>query len=79
VYFSAYRPYYSSTIDIVKVDEQVACRIDHYQTADQVHVSVFAKKTDKERSIVKFEAESVRRPWIEIMLLIVLTPTPGAS
>ncbi|KAH8829507.1 chord-domain-containing protein [Flagelloscypha sp. PMI_526] len=41
------------------VDEQVACRIDHYQTADQVHVSVFAKKTDKERSIVKFEAESV--------------------
>lgn len=31
------------------------CRIDHYQTPDQVHVSVFAKKVDKERSSVLFE------------------------
>jgi len=30
------------------------CRVDHYQTVDKVHVSIFAKKVDKERSTVKF-------------------------
>ncbi|TFY55840.1 hypothetical protein EVJ58_g7994 [Rhodofomes roseus] len=31
------------------------CRVDHYQTPADVHVSVFAKQADKERSIVKIE------------------------
>ncbi|OCH86557.1 chord-domain-containing protein [Obba rivulosa] len=31
------------------------CRIDHYQTPSEVHVSVFAKQVDKERSTVKIE------------------------
>jgi len=42
-----------------KAVEQVDCRIDHYQTPDQVHVSVFAKKVDKERSSVQFEDTKV--------------------
>ncbi|KAH9484143.1 Cysteine and histidine-rich domain-containing protein [Psilocybe cubensis] len=36
-------------------EEQVTCRIDHYQTPSQVHVSIFAKQVDKERSTVTFE------------------------
>ena len=39
----------------------VDCRIDHYQTLTEVHVSVFAKKADKELSRVKFEESKVRR------------------
>lgn len=35
------------------------CRIDHYQTPQNVNVSVFAKQTDKEKSVVKFEEEQV--------------------
>lgn len=35
------------------------CRIDHYQTPQDVNVSVFAKQTDKEKSVVKFEEEQV--------------------
>lgn len=35
------------------------CRIDHYQTIDRVHVSIFAKKADKERSQVTFEENQV--------------------
>lgn len=35
------------------------CRVDHYQTVDKVHVSIFAKKVDKERSTVKFEETQV--------------------
>ncbi|PPR08088.1 hypothetical protein CVT24_010549 [Panaeolus cyanescens] len=42
------------------VEEEVNCRIDHYQTPGQVHVSVFAKKVDKERSTVEFRDEEVR-------------------
>ncbi|KAJ3508026.1 hypothetical protein NLJ89_g5980 [Agrocybe chaxingu] len=38
-----------------KTVEQVNCRIDHYQTPDRVHVSVFAKQIDKTRSTVQFE------------------------
>lgn len=35
------------------------CRIDHYQTQDQVHVSVFARQVDKERSTVNFDENEV--------------------
>ncbi|GAA5900309.1 cysteine and histidine-rich domain-containing protein [Sporobolomyces salmoneus] len=41
------------------VEEQVECRIDHYQTPRQVIVSVFGKNADKEKSSVKFENESM--------------------
>ncbi|KAF9458673.1 HSP20-like chaperone [Collybia nuda] len=40
------------TKDIAEV--MTDCRVDHYQTVDKVHVSIFAKKVDKERSTVKF-------------------------
>ncbi|KAL0947420.1 hypothetical protein HGRIS_013531 [Hohenbuehelia grisea] len=40
-------------------EEMTDCRVDHYQTVDQVHVSVFAKKVDKERSTVQFKEEQV--------------------
>jgi len=42
-----------------KTEEQVDCRIDHYQTPQQVHVSIFAKKADKERSSIKFESNKI--------------------
>jgi len=42
-----------------KAEEQVVCRIDHYQTPDQVHVSVFAKQVDQDRSTVQFESAKV--------------------
>ncbi|KAF9049317.1 chord-domain-containing protein [Hymenopellis radicata] len=35
------------------------CRIEHYQTIDKVHVSIYAKKTDKERTTITFEDEKV--------------------
>ncbi|KAH7929796.1 chord-domain-containing protein [Leucogyrophana mollusca] len=35
------------------------CRVDHYQTPREVHVSVFAKQADKERSTVKIEEAQV--------------------
>ncbi|PCH38141.1 chord-domain-containing protein [Wolfiporia cocos MD-104 SS10] len=35
------------------------CRIDHYQTPTEVHVSVFAKKADQERSSVKIEETAI--------------------
>ncbi|GAA5947278.1 hypothetical protein JCM3765_001602 [Sporobolomyces pararoseus] len=41
------------------VEEQVECRIDHYQTPRQVIVSVFGKQADKEKSAVTFETESM--------------------
>ncbi|KAL1710044.1 HSP20-like chaperone [Schizophyllum commune] len=41
------------------VEEQTDCRVDHYQTAEKVYVSVFGKKADKEKSSVKFEPEKV--------------------
>ncbi|KAF8630413.1 hypothetical protein AX15_002964 [Amanita polypyramis BW_CC] len=40
-------------------EEMATCRIDHYQTPTEVYVSVFAKKADQERSVVKFEQHSV--------------------
>lgn len=40
--------------------EQFAeCRVDHYQTPNEVHVSVFAKQADKERSQVTVEETQV--------------------
>lgn len=41
------------------VEELVKARVDHYQTLDKVHVSVFAKKVDASSSEVKFEDEKV--------------------
>jgi len=43
-----------------KIDEYVDCRIDHYQTPTQVHVSIFAKQVDKDRSSVQFEVSTVK-------------------
>lgn len=35
------------------------CRIDHYQTPAEVHVSVFAKQVDKTKSTVRIEQSQV--------------------
>ncbi|KAJ6608592.1 HSP20-like chaperone [Mycena sp. CBHHK59/15] len=43
----------------VETEEMTTCRMDHYQTVDWVHVSIFAKKADKERSQVKFEETQI--------------------
>ncbi|THV07933.1 chord-domain-containing protein [Dendrothele bispora CBS 962.96] len=43
----------------VSAEELTTCRIDHYQTVDKIHVSVFAKQVDKEKSTVSFEEEKV--------------------
>lgn len=51
--------YLSLTHANVQTEEFTSCRIDHYQTVDQVHVSVFAKQVDKERSSVKFQEQAV--------------------
>ncbi|KAF8516925.1 chord-domain-containing protein [Hysterangium stoloniferum] len=40
-------------------EELVTCRIDHYQTPSQVHVSVFAKQTDKAASVIQLEDSKV--------------------
>ncbi|WVQ79109.1 hypothetical protein IAT38_001203 [Cryptococcus sp. DSM 104549] len=40
-------------------EEIVSCRLDHYQTPLQVHVSAFAKGADKERSKVVFETQQL--------------------
>ncbi|KDQ60662.1 hypothetical protein JAAARDRAFT_31637 [Jaapia argillacea MUCL 33604] len=40
-------------------EELADCRIDHYQTPSEVHVSVFAKQVDKQRSAIKFEEAKV--------------------
>ena len=37
----------------------VNCRVDHYQTLDKVHVSIFAKQAEKERSMIKFDESQV--------------------
>ncbi|TFY70522.1 hypothetical protein EVG20_g2471 [Dentipellis fragilis] len=50
----------------LKADEELAiCRIDHYQTPNAVHVTVFAKQVDKERSSVLFEENQIH---IDILL-----------
>jgi len=45
--------------DVPQAEESVDCRIDHYQTSSEVHVSVFAKKVDQERSTIKFDETQV--------------------
>lgn len=63
----------------MKTEEKVDCRIDHYQTPDQVHVSVFAKQVDKERSTVKFEADKVSLTVFLIELLTTLNRFSSTS
>jgi hypothetical protein len=46
---------------IPQAEELTDCRIDHYQTPGEVHVSVFAKKADPGRSTVRIEQEQVSR------------------
>jgi hypothetical protein len=43
-------------------EEFVNCRMDHYQTPMQIHVSAFAKGADKTKSTVVFTAQEVRLP-----------------
>ncbi|KAH0830452.1 HSP20-like chaperone [Lanmaoa asiatica] len=40
-------------------EQFMECRVDHYQTPNEVHVSVFAKQADKERSEVTVEETQV--------------------
>ncbi|KAF8163170.1 chord-domain-containing protein [Crassisporium funariophilum] len=40
-------------------EEQVNCRIDYYQTLNQVHVSIFAKQVDKDRSSVLLDESKI--------------------
>jgi hypothetical protein len=40
--------------------EIVKCRIDHYQTPGEVHVTVYAKKADKEKSSISFDTDQAR-------------------
>ncbi|KAK0210240.1 hypothetical protein DFS33DRAFT_1402956 [Desarmillaria ectypa] len=35
------------------------CRIEHYQTVDKVHVSIYAKKADEDKTTIKFESDKV--------------------
>jgi len=43
----------------IEAEQMTTCRIDHYQTMDRVHVSIFAKKADKERSQVTFTSTQI--------------------
>lgn len=47
------------THNFFQTEQEVECRIDHYQTPTEVHVSVFAKQTDQERSSVRIEQDKV--------------------
>ncbi|OBZ75425.1 Cysteine and histidine-rich domain-containing protein 1 [Grifola frondosa] len=40
-------------------EQFMECRIDHYQTPTEVHVSVFAKQADREQSTVKIEQNQI--------------------
>ncbi|EKM55469.1 uncharacterized protein PHACADRAFT_94710 [Phanerochaete carnosa HHB-10118-sp] len=40
-------------------EEHVTCRIDHYQTPTEIHVSVFAKQADRDRSAVKIASNEI--------------------
>ncbi|THH29644.1 hypothetical protein EUX98_g4543 [Antrodiella citrinella] len=42
-----------------KTEEFTECRIDHYQTPTEVHVSVFAKQVDVGRSVVKIDSSNI--------------------
>jgi hypothetical protein len=41
-------------------EEMIDCRIDHYQTPTEIHLSVYAKQVDRARSKVQFDDEHVR-------------------
>lgn len=43
----------------VWTEQLTDCRIDHYQTPKEVHVSVFARQADKEQSTVTIEENQV--------------------
>ncbi|KZT68176.1 chord-domain-containing protein [Daedalea quercina L-15889] len=43
----------------IQAEQFTECRIDHYQTPADVHVSVFAKQADKERSVVEIEENAI--------------------
>jgi hypothetical protein len=45
-------------------EELIDCRYDHYQTCTDVHLAIYAKQVDKERSKVQFEENSVNSPSI---------------
>jgi len=53
------RHLFAPKVTSTPVEESVDCRIDHYQTQSEVHVSVFAKKVDQERSVVKFDETQI--------------------
>lgn len=57
-------------LNVLQEEEQVKCRIDHYQTPAEVHVSIFAKKVVKEQSSVKFEVEQVRINFSKITAVV---------
>lgn len=40
-------------------EQLTECRIDHYQTVSEVHVSIFAKKADQEKSTVTIEDSQI--------------------
>ncbi|KAG6819538.1 hypothetical protein H0H93_010924, partial [Arthromyces matolae] len=44
----------------IEEEESVTCRVDHYQTVNDVHVSIFAKTADKDRSVVEFSETQVK-------------------
>jgi len=41
-------------------ETNITCRLDHYQTPQNVHVSVFAKQSDRERSLVVIEENQLK-------------------
>ncbi|RDB20947.1 Cysteine and histidine-rich domain-containing protein [Hypsizygus marmoreus] len=53
------RHVFSPSVKSATTEEMTSCRIDHYQTVDKVHVSIFAKQVDKERSTIKFDESRV--------------------
>ena len=54
-------------------------RIDHYQTPSTVHVSVFAKQVDKEKSTVRIEESQVCHTVLRRSFSPVLNPSIGTS
>lgn len=52
--------------------ERVACRMDHYETPTQVHVTVYAKGVDRETSVIEIKETEVSCS----ALLCAVSPTP---
>ncbi|KAG9318329.1 HSP20-like chaperone [Chiua virens] len=53
-----FAPKHNASEDLV--EQFTECRVDHYQTPSEVHVSVFAKQVDKDRSKVTIEETQKR-------------------